>query len=602
MQRTSTPNNGHPATAGFVLVVTLLTMIILMVIATALLFNSTGAVQQSNGYSGVSRARAVAEAGLVRAQYAMTEQVLPTVQTILQPYTTSFKTNNYNAATTAIVPISAYNTVLASLNTITAASPSGTLDTDGSTGSFGTTTVFSNFRADAGTFNSAGQTYYVDYLTTSTGTVGTYKRVVKAQGTLNIRMGGVFVSQYLMLADDGGGFNNGNPYNFFGNGMIYDGPVHFNKNWLIWGSPKFTMGATTAESAIYWNDASQSLNATNAQKRTVQAWGSSKPDWGTGGLQYSQPAATLPKNAYSQQNAALGLDATSATVPSLATICTQLSLAPCPAAIPAGTYLPANGGIYIQGDAQISMSVGTNDSQIYKVVTGTTTTTITVDYTNNVTCRQVGTGPVTCTAPARTGNLPGASGNGQVFVNGSITALTGPARTGALPSNPTNSPVPAVIPPAVSRKSQLNISATTNIDITGDITYQDDPRNVTGAKNVIAYTAGTGNVQIGAAAPNDVYVHGSVLAGANGKGFAVVNYNKRAVSGQIHLLGSMAESVDPPRGVGNSTTFLYGYGDDFSYDKRLLNGSVAPPFFPTTGAFAASVTWPTQRTWQEDSQ
>ena len=96
----------------------------------------------------------------------------------------------------------------------------------------------------------------------------------------------------------------------------------------------------------------------------------------------------------------------------------------------------------------------------------------------------------------------------------------------------------------------------------------------------------------------------AILAGKANQGFAVDNYNSGAYRGQIHLLGSLAEDKEPPRGVGylnnqGGISVSQGYGDAFNFDPRFLNGGAVPPFYPATNKFTAQSVWPSQQGWQE---
>ena len=83
-------------------------------------------------------------------------------------------------------------------------------------------------------------------------------------------------------------------------------------------------------------------------------------------------------------------------------------------------------GVYVSGDAQISLSVSGND-QVVTITQGGQTSTITIDYDNNQTIFSSG-------GPSRTfGGVPMDVSLGQsqatpgvsLFVNGSVTSLFG---------------------------------------------------------------------------------------------------------------------------------------------------------------------------------
>lgn len=589
------PTNRSARNGGYVVVTALVMMVVLMLLASIILTGSVAGVQQAGGHSGLIRARAAAEAGQARAAFTLSESMVPGIDAVLNPYATQFLQQGQNAANTQIIPNLHFGTVITQLNSMTGTSQSGTVNG----ADFTTTISFSNFRFDPGSYNpqGLGQQYYVDYLVTSQGQSGAFNRNVEVNGTLRISMGRAPLNQYLLLADDGGSQEE----NFFGTGMNYDGPVQINKNWMFAGSPVFSMGAKTAASTVKMRTCNGRTASWDAVAK--QATNCTTPNWGGYGLQYNAPEIQLPQNSFSQARASLGLSATVLTNPSRSERCVALGITSCTTTQPAaGVYLPnpANGnkaGIYVQGNAEVRLSVQ-NGNQIYTIVQGNQTTTISVAYPN---------GPTVVTRPdgtteTRSNYVP----NGQLFVQGSITSLKGPARTGALPNPlPANNAVPPQIPPAIASESQLNIAAATDIVVQGDLTYQTNPITTPSANNILGLIAGSGSVRVGPSAPNDLYMHGALLAGANGQGFKVDNYDSGNPRGSIHLLGSLAESKEPPRGragfASNGTvTIQNGYGDAFNFDQRFISGAKSPPFFPGTSIFSAQTALPSQRDWTEE--
>ncbi|GEM47002.1 DUF4900 domain-containing protein [Deinococcus cellulosilyticus] len=578
---------------GFVLVSTLAILTVIVLLGMLSVANTTSEYQQSASQTRMANARAVSEAGQAEAQFFMVNDGLTKVNDAMKTYLTAFAASSKNAATDPIIDSSNYNAIITSLNGNSAFTRSGTINGN----SYATKIKFSNMRADSGSFSSAGQDYWMEYVIETTGNDKQFKRNVITSGNMLVRLGRTYLNQFVLLADDGGSTGG----NYYATGMNYDGPVHVNKNWRFAGSPQFKYGATTNAATVeMWNCTTKKWTAVSTQSHSCTS-----PDWGGRGMKYQEPKVDLPKNSFSQQRAALGLDPNTSTVPTQSQICTALgSAAPtgCNSSLGNGVYVPNNGsaltgGIYIQGNAkQVQMSVNAG-KQVYTIKDANDKiTTITVDYTANTTTIQ----PPTGSAQTLTG-IP----NGQLYANGQIVDLRGPARTGALPSPAPENSTPSVIPPAVASKSQLNIAAANDVIIQGDLVYETDPRTDSSAKNVMGIISGTGSVRIGTSAPNDIYIHAAILAGNTGKGFAVDDYNKNAPRGSIHLLGSIAEQSDPPRGVGSIgsdgvVNIVNGYGDGFKFDMRFMNGGTVPPFYPATTAFAARANWPEQQSWRED--
>ncbi len=238
-----------------------------------------------------------------------------------------------------------------------------------------------------------------------------------------------------------------------------------------------------------------------------------------------------------------------------------------------GIYIPNNGasvtgGIYVRGnqgqssdDAGISMSTDVNNNAVYAVTQGTATKTITVDYTNNQT--KVQSASVTTTYQG----IPDGVGNEGVilYVNDNIKSLSG----------------------TVQKDSAVTVSSERDIMITNNIIYERDPR-VAGNENyanLLGILSWGGNVRIATTAPNNVTINGVVMAPTGI--FTVDNYNSGSSRGTATLLGGAITQFYGAFGTFSGTTALTGYGRNFVYDSRMLQG-IAPPYFPYIGAFTTS--------------
>lgn len=577
---------------GFILITVLLTLVLIATIGTTLLLKSTSELQQVGNSQALAQARASAEAGQADMFFAVANPGVAVITRVIKPYSDAFASSNGNAATTSIIPNSAYSTVLANIK---AQMPDlvGTANGINSLSSI----TFRTMRTDTGGYVRTGtsqvQPYFIDYSITAQGTQGVNKRTVTTEGTIKILLGRLPLNQYILLANDGGGGTDGRS-GWLDSTSSYDGPVHVNRNLSLSGTPTFSAGLSLASDSVFMNTSCTSF--TFVTVRGQQSSGCTVPNTGGNGIQYSVPTVALPTNAASQNRAALGLDSTDLTQPSPAEICTALTLVPC-TSVPNATYVPIrngrpSGGIYLQGNGQVTLSTLAG-RQIYRLTDASNrVTTVTTDYVANTTTVVTPSGAST--------TYPGLL-NGQVYVTGDLTSLSGPARTGALPIPlPASSVVPSVIPPALAPLSQLNIAAGGAVNVTGDVTYSDDPRTVNNAQNVLGIISGTKNVNIGTTAPRDVYLQAAILTGAAGTGLGVVNPNSGGVRGSIHLLGSLAEDTDQIRGyTNNSGTPVSGYSDDLHFDQRFTNGAVAPPYFPATTRFAVQTSFPIQRSWTE---
>src|SRR6202035_1355467 len=109
------------------------------------------------------------------------------------------------------------------------------------------------------------------------------------------------------------------------------------------------------------------------------------------GFNLGKPAIPLPPNDYNQQQAVLdgkGVAASAVTNASLNASLKNVSKTPYPAGGTAsGVYLPYTmqagvptffgGGIYVQGNAGVSLSTSGSTAQVYTITQGATTTTVT---------------------------------------------------------------------------------------------------------------------------------------------------------------------------------------------------------------------------------
>jgi hypothetical protein len=101
---------------------------------------------------------------------------------------------------------------------------------------------------------------------------------------------------------------------------------------------------------------------------------------------------------------------------------------------------------------------------------------------------------------------------------------------------------------------------------------------------MLGIIAWAGDVRIGTSAPNNVEIHGIIMA-PHGE-FTVDNYDSGASRGTATLLGGVITDFYGAFGQFSGTTPLHGYGRNFVYDPRVLNGKT-PPYFPYLSGFTA---------------
>jgi len=326
----------------------------------------------------------------------------------------------------------------------------------------------------------------------------------------------------------------------------FSGPVHTNDRFSFANNPSGTFtGAVTEneQNAQYYNSGRPVLlDADRNGDKDVPTFGQG---FTRGVSDIAMPSTT---DQQSQQKTALGLGEGD-TIPPMIN----------------GIYIPANGstltgGVYVQGDAsQVTMAVDGNSHQVYTVKQGSTTKVLTVNPVNATTSVTTNGGPAT----VYTGNP-----KGMVYVNGKILSLNG----------------------TIANETQVSIASTSDLLIDNHVKYQNytaSPLSAPDAHNLLGILSWTGNVRITTGAPNDLNIHGTVMA-PNGV-FTVDNYQSGSPRGTVSLLGGVITKNYGAFGTFSGTQQRSGYGRNFVYDSRMQAGQ-SPPYFPTISTYTATNT------------
>ncbi len=141
---------------------------------------------------------------------------------------------------------------------------------------------------------------------------------------------------------------------------------------------------------------------------------------------------------------------------------------------PGGANTMTGGGIYVEGDATVTLSPTGTSAQVYTIAQGSTTTTITTDPLATPpaswNCPSGTVGTTTISTGATTKNICAVPMNNithqaatMLYVNGAITGLSGPGQGLG----------------AIQDGTQLTITANGDITATGDILYKTEPVTVT---------------------------------------------------------------------------------------------------------------------------
>lgn len=622
---------------GIALIAVLVVAAVMTLVGGILFMGTVGDLRQTRHTLQTAQARAAAEAGLTYARYAM-EAARPAIKSLIAP-----KMNlSANPATEWILPEAEWGSIAAGIRAILNSNygtlPSGAIDQGGASVSY----VVTRFRGHVRARDS--QSYLADYVVISTGTSGTGSaggvRRVEEKGVFEVQLGRPSLSQWLFLVNDAGGTGG-----FFPTGRVFNGPVHANHNWGFWGRPVFKdVISTSDDGAWYWHLSGDGCTGSSR----VWVRGDSRPpctvpDFQKGFLR-SQPVIPLPTSSLSQQRAALGMDPSNTSAPTAKEICFALRLHNPPTkncnsnpSVPDGVYLvndgiQVKGGIYVQGNLNelVVEATGTGQ-QIYRFTQGSNTWVITVDYISGTTTVLKNGNPQGAYTGVPNGPAPLGTGGptGQIYVTGTIASLRGPGRTGSLPCGtdyPGSSdlcpdhPPPGQIRPALSKETQLHITAVGKIGLTGDLVYECDPTKATdptylagkprcalgaGEKlsTVLGVMSQTDNIEIENSpikAPDNLYLWGSYLSGSPGKGLTVENYSGRGKQGKLRLFGGLIQSTDQLRGTINpSGALTSGYMETYDYDLRFADSALAPPNFPTVTIFDVQKILPTPLSFRE---
>ncbi len=471
------------------------------------------------------------------------------------------------------------NAVQARLDSVTAAwSGSGAIITDPGNFFSGMPTTITNTGPDFNASISVAfqgsaispmtQTFDYRYTITSNGTGGGFgRRSVQSTGVMRVSASRGSFTDYLVYTNQ-----HTTPSGsaiWFTSSTRFDGRVHSNGRLRFAFQPQFAdlVTSVSRDAAYYNNGDTRTLDADNNGTLDVPVFG--------GGFNRGAPDIALPENAFSQMNAALGLSPEATSAPSNSTINTQLGLGSASTAAPDGIYLvnaagAVTGGLFVQGElSQCRLSIDANGNQVYTMVQGSTTRTITVDRLNNMTKVQSGASLTTYTGVPR----------GVMYVNGRIADLRGPDR------------VSGAVVPAVARDTKLLIACESDIVVQRDITCADFEAGT----NVLGLFSTDGSVRVGTSAPDNMHLDAFVMAAASDGAFTVDNYNEGSPRGDFFLRGGMVTEFYGAFGTFNGDARRSGYGRQFNYDAR----GVVPPYFPTTNRFEGNAPTARTMTWVE---
>lgn len=358
---------------------------------------------------------------------------------------------------------------------------------------------------------------------------------------------------------------------WFTESTIFRGPVHTNERFSFANNPgPHFYGAVTQhnqQARFYNNGSSKLMDADSNPPRDVPIFDQ--------GFERGYPEINLESSVNSNQMKAYATGGQSFSQD--------------------GIYVPNSsgqlvGGIYIRGDAQVELGKeAAGNIATYTIVQGSQRKEISADYdTHQTTVTDLTDGSST----TYQGLPDGPTGEDQgiiINVEGKITSLKG----------------------TIQKSSQVTVSAKNDIIITDNLKYEQYNSvydngvyapNATGYMNnlgLVSWGEGPGDqgVRIATTAPNNLEIHGVIMSPQGT--FSVDNYDQGSSRGTATLLGGMISQYYGAFGTFSSQTLLTGFGRNFVYDARMLEG-ITPPYFPYMSNFTSNdFGLDTKLTWED---
>jgi Tfp pilus assembly protein PilX len=313
------------------------------------------------------------------------------------------------------------------------------------------------------------------------------------------------------------------------------------------------------------------------------------------GIQLNQPAVPLPTDSFNQARAVLdgeGLNDTNPSNAELNAALKNVSKTAYPTVGAAsGVYLPyttsagnvcpcalTGGGIYVQGNAAVTITANGASAQVYSIVQAGLTTTVTIDTVANTTTIVSGVNTLVTTGVPTQKNSSGAFQRNatMLFVNGNISALTGGGQGVG----------------DIQNSTALDVVANGNITITGDLLYKSEPVTLTQS----------GSTPPDTLIPANNYGQALGIYTANGN----INLANTQANGNLEIDATLATISAGGSGglvnTGNAINTLAIVGGRIQntiqninattrnvwFDRRYGQGGFAPPWYPSTTVTAST--------------
>ena len=315
------------------------------------------------------------------------------------------------------------------------------------------------------------------------------------------------------------------------------------------------------------------------------------------GILLGQPAVPLPTDSFNQKRAVIDSEGVNDTNPSNAELnasLKNLSKTAYPTlGASSGVYLPYTtsagnvcpctlngGGILVEGNASVTITASGSTAQVYTIVQGSTTTTVTVDtgaLPSGTTTISNGSTSLTITGvpTQKDGTGTFVRNSTMLYVDGNITGLHGGGQGVG----------------SIQDSTALNVVANGDITVTGDLLYKSEPVTLTPSDTIITannhgqtlgiFTA-TGNVDLANAQSNgNLEIDASIATISQSGSGGLVNTGNSINT--LTIVGGRIQNTI--QNIGATTRNVW-------FDRRYSQGGFAPPWFPST-TLSTSTTYTT---------
>ncbi|MBZ5535279.1 MAG: pilus assembly PilX N-terminal domain-containing protein [Acidobacteriia bacterium] len=472
---------------------------------------------------------------------------------------------------------------------------------------------------------SHNETYNFAYQITSNGTSGGLaSSTVIEQGTISYNFN-VNVSQPLyFLSGFGMLLNNFDPHNPPGplpSGR-YTGPAHTNGEWGFTNDPpgyyEFTDQISSVSPNAYYVFAGPPPFSEDVPKSTdTHTTGRIAPIYDAGsGVNFGAASVQFPTDSSNQLHAVIdgsGYNASSPFAPQAGLSDPDFQTAMHNTLVAAnsspynganGVYIPVSvsrdrngnplswqtrgGGIFVNGNVDnLTLDARTPGLQIYIIVQGGLTTTLT--YNLNARTTTIQSGASSFTAPGLpTNNLPFRSPGQRTspatsisfYVNGSISSMHGPVDASGQQLNDAVTKLPM---PGVQDGAAVTITATGDVEVTGSVLYRSAPVTTAPANTAgtlipandygqaLGIYSQTGNIYLNV---DHIPSHNIEVDAALAAVHGTVTWSGTTRPPNVTIIGGRVQNQPGSMGIQNTVLF----------DRRFGAGLYAPPFFPYINA------------------